>query len=125
MMGELILTAPTLEYETEILAFRREMLADLGCINLADSDTSLLETLSVEAVIRAEPHRIFVVTMGSDTAAAEASLTRMMTENPAWGTLEAVREGRLHMMDKSLFNLKPNDRWGEAYEVLYDTLAQE
>ncbi|MBQ4043470.1 MAG: GNAT family N-acetyltransferase [Clostridia bacterium] len=26
-MGELILTAPTLEYETEILAFRREMLA--------------------------------------------------------------------------------------------------
>ncbi len=102
-----------------------EMLADLGCINLADSDTSLLETLSVEAVIRAEPHRIFVVTMGSDTAAAEASLTRMMTENPAWGTLEAVREGRLHMMDKSLFNLKPNDRWGEAYEVLYDTLAQE
>ena len=102
-----------------------EMLADLGCINLADSDTSLLETLSVEAVIRAEPHRIFVVAMGSDTAAAEASLTRMMTENPAWGTLEAVREGRLHMMDKSLFNLKPNDRWGEAYEVLYDTLAHD
>ena len=34
-----------------------------GCTNIADSDTGLLDTLSVEAVIREEPYRIFVVTM--------------------------------------------------------------
>ncbi len=102
-----------------------EMLADMGCVNIADSDNSLLEHLSVEAVIREEPHRIFVVTMGSNTQAAMASLETLMAENPAWGTLEAVREGRLHVMEKSLFNLKPNDRWGEAYQKLYETLIQD
>ena len=34
----------------------------------------------------------------------------------------AVREGRVHVMDGSLFNLKPNSRWGEAYEQLAEIL---
>lgn len=102
-----------------------EMLADMGCTNIADSDTGLLDTLSVEAVIWEEPYRIFVVTMGSDTEAAKASLENMMRENPAWGTLKAVRENRLLMMEKTLFNLKPNARWAEAYEKLYETLTGE
>lgn len=102
-----------------------EMLADMGCINIADSNTSLLENLSVEAVIKEEPYRIFVVTMGNDTAAAEKSLGNMMSENPAWGTLGAVKEGRMYMMDKTLFNLKPNARWAESYEVLYEKLTEK
>ena len=102
-----------------------EMLADMGCINIADRDGSLLENLSAEAVIRAEPRHIFVVTMGSNTEAAMASLDNVMQENPAWGTLQAVKEGRFHVMEKTLFNLKPNDRWGEAYQKLYETLVQE
>lgn len=102
-----------------------EMLADIGCINIADSHTALLEELSVEAVIREEPYHIFAVTMGSDTQKAKESLDNMIKENPAWSTLEAVRCGRVHMMDKSLFNLKPNDRYAEAYEKLYEILTKE
>ena len=102
-----------------------EMLADIGCINIADSDTSLLENLSVEAVIREEPHHIFVVTMGNNTEAAKASLENMMQENPAWGTLEAVKSGRFHIMDKTLFNLKPNARWAESYGILYEKLTEK
>lgn len=102
-----------------------EMLADMGCINIADSETGLLDDLSVEAVIREEPHHIFVVTMGSNTEAAQESLENMLEGNPAWGTLEAVKEGRLHMMDKTLFNLKPNARWAESYEILYETLTEQ
>ena len=100
-----------------------EMLRDMGCINIADSDRNLLETLSVESVIAQQPYHIFVVTMGSNTEAAEKLLGHMMVENPAWGGLEAVRAGRLHRMDKALFNLKPNARWAEAYEKLYETLS--
>ena len=102
-----------------------EMLSDMGCVNIADSDTSLLETLSVEVVLLREPYHIFVVTMGDDTEAARASLENMMKENPAWATLEAIKEGRWYMMDKTLFNLKPNERWAEAYQTLYDTLTNE
>jgi len=102
-----------------------EMLADLGCINIADSDTSLLETLSVESIIRQEPYRIFVVTMGDDTEKAIDNLNQMMKENPAWGTLDAVAEGRLHLMERKLFNIKPNADWAESYEKLSEILLTE
>ena len=102
-----------------------EMLADMGCVNMADSDGTLLEDLSVEAVIRAQPYRVFVVTMGDDTEAATEALESMIRENPAWSSLEAIQEGRMYVMDKALFNLKPNARWGEAYQKLYETLTEE
>ena len=101
-----------------------EMLSDLGCINIADSDKTLLENLSAESVIRQEPRRIFVVTMGEDTEKARENFRRMLEENPAWGTLEAVREGRIYFMDKQLYNLKPNARWAESYEKLSDILLE-
>lgn len=102
-----------------------EMLRDMGCINIADSNTSLLENLSVETIIREEPYHIFVVTMGSNTEAAIKSLEKLMKENPAWSTLDAVKNGRLHVMDKTLFNLKPNARWAESYEILYEKLTKK
>ena len=101
------------------------MLADMGCVNIADGDGTLLDNLSVESVIKNQPHRIFIVTMGNDEAAAMASINNMLKENAAWGTLEAVEEGRIYVMDKSLFNLKPNSRWKDAYELLFEKLTEE
>lgn len=98
-----------------------EMLSDLGCINIADSDETLLESLNIESIIQQEPYRIFAVAMG-DHEAAEKNLTKTMEENPAWASLEAVENSRLHMMDKRLFNLKPNANWGKAYEQLVEIL---
>ena len=97
-----------------------EMLYDLGCENIADNNKNLLENLSVEAVMKEEPYHIFVVTMGE----SNAGLEKMIKENPAWTTLKAVKENRLHIMDKRLFNLKPNSRWGEAYEILFEKLSK-
>ncbi|MGN1095423.1 MAG: ABC transporter substrate-binding protein [Eubacteriales bacterium] len=102
-----------------------EMLKDMGCINIADNDKNLIETISVESVIKQEPYHIFVVTMGSNTEAAKTLLNHMMEENPAWGTLEAVKNGRMHIMDKELFNIKPNARWAKAYEKLYEALLEQ
>lgn len=99
-----------------------EMLADLGCINIADSDQTLLETLSVEAILEQEPHRIFVVTMGDEQKATE-NLTHLLQDNPAWSSLEAIKEQRLHIMERKLFNLKPNAKWATAYEQLSEILC--
>ena len=99
-----------------------ELLHDIGCINIADSDKSLLENLSAESVIRRNPYHIFVVTMGDDNEAAIDNLSKMLKENPAWGKLEAVSENRLHIMEKQLFNLKPNARWADAYEKIAEIL---
>ena len=99
-----------------------EMLADLGCINIADCDTSMLENLSVESVIRQNPYHVFVVTMGDNSEKALQNLAQMTESNPAWGSLDAVQEGRVYIMDRELFNSKPNARWAESYEKLSEIL---
>lgn len=102
-----------------------EMLAAMGCINIADSETGLLETLSMETILTEDPEHIFVVLQGSDTTKAEQTLELSLLSNPAWNELTAVREGRYHVMDQRLYNVKPNARWGEAYEKLADILYPE
>ena len=99
-----------------------EMLSDLGCVNVADSETSLLEELSLEAILAADPDYIFVVLQGSDATDAQETLEKTLLSNPAWSSLRAVQEGRFYTLEHSLYNLKPNARWGEAYEKLADIL---
>lgn len=99
-----------------------EMLRDLGCVNIADREGALLEQLSLEAILQADPEHIFVVLQSADPADAQAVLESTLLNNPAWASLTAVREGRCHVMDPNLYNLKPNARWGEAYEQLADIL---
>ena len=101
-----------------------EMLKDLGCINIADSEASLLENLSAESVIKQNPYRIFAVTMGDDITKAEKNLKTILSDS-AWNTLDAVNSGRIHIMDKKLFNLKPNSKWAESYEKLSKILLEK
>ena len=99
-----------------------EMLKDLGCVNIADSETGLLENLSMESIIACDPDYIFTVLQGSDSSKAEKSLREALLSNPAWDSLSAVKEGRFHILDQKLYNLKPNARWGEAYENLAELI---
>lgn len=102
-----------------------EMLADLGCVNIADSNESLLEDLSMEAILVADPEYIFVTMQGNDTDAAMQNVEDMLLSNPAWNSLTAVKNGHYYVLDKRLYNLKPNAKWGEAYEQLADILYPE
>lgn len=99
-----------------------EMCRDLGCVNIADEYGSLLENLSLETIIEADPDYIFVVYQGSDEAAANKVFEENVSSNEAWSSLSAVKNGKFYVMDRTLYNLKPNARWGEAYEKLADIL---
>ncbi len=99
-----------------------EMLADLGCVNIADREDARLEQLSMEVILQEDPDYIFAVLQSADPADAERVLNETLLRNPAWESLTAVQEGRFYVMDPKLYNLKPNGRWGEAYEKLADIL---
>lgn len=100
------------------------ILKDLGCKNIADEHPSMLEDLSLEEAITADPDFIFVTTMG-DEAKALGYLDSLIAGNPAWSGLSAVKEGRYVVLPKDLFHYKPNDRWGESYEYLGKILQGE
>ena len=99
-----------------------EMLASLGCVNIADSDDSLLENLSLEHILVSDPEFIFIVQRGDDAAGMREYVEQNLMSHPLWSRLTAVQEGKVYFMDKALFNLKPNHRWGEAYEILEEIL---
>lgn len=98
------------------------MLRDLGCINLVDKHPSLLEELSLESILVEDPDWIFVSVMGGDEEAALHALEASLGSNPAFASLTAVREGRVHVLPRDLFHYKPNARWRESYAYLCDLL---
>lgn len=104
------------------------ILKDLGAHNIADDHPSMLEDLSLEEVIAADPDYIFVTTMGDEQKALDY-LNGLIGENPAWSELSAVKEDRYVVLPKDLFHYKPNNRWGESYqylgEILYPQLFHE
>ncbi|MBR4703248.1 MAG: ABC transporter substrate-binding protein [Oscillospiraceae bacterium] len=100
------------------------MLRDLGCVNVADG-SELLENLSLEKIIEEDPDMIFIVMQGSDREGAQKTLEDNLLSNPAWSGLSAVKEGQVHYMEKTLYHLKPNNRWGIAYEQLEKLLYGE
>lgn len=102
-----------------------EMLAGLGCINIADKESGLLENLNIEYILQEDPDYIFTVQQGDDTEAAEQALKELYADGSPWSQLTAVKEGKTYHMDKRLYNLKPNARWGEAYEELERILSNE
>lgn len=102
-----------------------KMLNTLGCVNIADGNDAFLEKISIEHIIERDPDFIFVVQSGDDDQGARETLDSFIADNPAWSGLTAVKEGRVYFMDKRLYNLKPNVRWGEAYEKLEEILNSD
>lgn len=101
-----------------------EMLSDLGCVNIADSDDSLLENLSTEHILAQDPDFIFFVQLGDDTEGTQANIEAFFSEHPAWQELTAVKGGNVYSLDKRLYNLKPNALWADAYEQLEEIICE-
>lgn len=99
-----------------------DILAELGAVNIAAQNQSLLSDLSLEAILDCDPDYIFVVTMGEEDAALQ-TLEQVFTMQSAWQRLSAVQSGRVHLLPKDLFHYKPNAKWGDAYETIITLLA--
>ena len=78
----------------------------------------LLDGLSMEEILRADPDFIFISTMGKESA-AKAHMEEVLSQ-PVWQSLTAVKNGRVIYLPKDLFQFKPNARWGDAYAYLIE-----
>lgn len=97
------------------------LLDEFGCVNIAKQDNQLLESLSIEQIIKKDPDVILVTTMGDEND-AKAYLKNAWESNPAWSELSAVKNNRYIFLPKDLFHFKPNEKWGDAYEYLFEVL---
>ncbi|HKL59583.1 MAG TPA: ABC transporter substrate-binding protein [Sphaerochaeta sp.] len=115
-------------YATRVKAKGRDnmvtkMLGDLALTNLTELHPSLLEELGMETIVWENPTYIFVIPMG-DEEAAQATMDHLLESNKGLASLDAVQEGRYHLLPKELFHYKPNNRWGDSYAYLAKLLAR-
>lgn len=88
-----------------------QMLADLHTQNIAGEGG--LDTLSMETVQIENPDAIFYVAQGKDNETAQKMAEKLFRQD-AWKDLNAVKEGRVYVLDQKLYNLKPNAKWAQA-----------
>ena len=99
------------------------MINDLKCINIADTNSMLTATLSMESIIRLDPEVILVVPMGDEDKAF--ALVKNELAKDVWKTISAVKNNKVYYMEKDLFHYKPNLKWGDAYEILSQRIFSE
>ncbi len=92
-----------------------EMLQDLNVSNVAGEKTT--SDYSMEALIEQQPDLIFFTAQGKDNDTAKEMADEFFSD-PKWQQLDAVKSGKVYVMDSKLYNLKPNSKWAESLENL-------
>ena len=98
--------------------FACQIMNDLQMTNIAEDD-SALDDLSVEAVVAADPDYLFIIPQGSEDKAMD-SYREAFESKPVWQDLTAIKEGRVYVLPKDMFQYKPNNLWDEAYAYIYE-----
>lgn len=104
-----------------------DMVKHLGAKNILDDvnfgDKTKVD-FSMERLIEKDPEYILVTVMG-DVDQCKKRFEDEVVANDAWGSLTAVKEGRVHYLPKELFTYKPNGRYMEAFYELGKILYPE
>ncbi len=95
--------------------------ADLGGINLVDEDgTSSAANIDInlEEIYALDPDMIFVSERLAEPGATMEQLLEMVGEDPVWQSLDAVKEGKIYSLERSLYFEKANKRYDESYTIM-------
>lgn len=101
----------------------------LGWDNVASGMTPLEKNpdaapYSMETLVEQNPEVLFITSMG-DINEAKAGMDKMMQENPAWQTIDAVKNGHVYYLPQDLFLLSPGIHYPEAVETMAKCLYPE
>lgn len=101
----------------------------LGWDNVAAGMTPLEKNpdaapYSMETLVEQNPEVLFITSMG-DINEAKAGMDKMMQENPAWQTIDAVKNGHVYYLPQDLFLLSPGIHYPEAVETMAKCLYPE
>jgi iron complex transport system substrate-binding protein len=80
--------------------------------------------IGFDDLANADPDAILIAPCGFGIAQTMTELP-VLTANPAWAGLKAVRAGRVHVADGSAYFNRPGPRIVESFEILADILHPE
>lgn len=99
--------------------FVSEMVTNLNLINLNNAQIADA-SLSMEYIIDKDPDVILIIPMGDEELVFK--YVDYELENSVWSVLSAVKNNRVIKLEKELYHYKPNTRWEEAYQLLFERI---
>lgn len=100
--------------------FANEIFQNLNLQNVISDKNSLTE-LNAESLLSYNPNIIFVVSQGNEKKAKDI-FCQVFEKNPIWSQLSAVKNKRVYILPKELFNYKPNNNWNKAYAYIFNLI---
>ena len=94
----------------------------LGWDNVAAGTTPLENNpdaapYSLETLVNQNPELLFVTSMG-ELSTIKSEMDETMKTNPAWQSVDAVKQGRVYYLPQDLFLLSPGIHYPEAVEKM-------
>ena len=94
----------------------------LGWDNVAAGTTPLENNpdaapYSLETLVSQNPELLFVTSMG-ELSTIKSEMDETMKTNPAWQSVDAVKQGRVYYLPQDLFLLSPGIHYPEAVEQM-------
>ncbi|NLL81799.1 MAG: ABC transporter substrate-binding protein [Tissierellia bacterium] len=101
------------------------LIEELNGINVASALSADIEAtrveIDIETVFAENPDIIMIQCLASEEE-ARANLDAIFGTSPVWQSLDAVKNNKVYYMPKSLFHLRPNSQYSEAYSVMAEIL---
>ncbi|SHK21125.1 iron complex transport system substrate-binding protein [Hathewaya proteolytica DSM 3090] len=112
------------ELPTSLVGDMVQLMGGKNIVDGVDGKGKTKVDFSIERLMEKNPDYILVTTMG-DVEQCKKRFEKDVMSNDIWGSLNAVKEGRIYYLPKDLFLYKPNGRYGEAFEELGKILYPE
>ena len=74
-------------------------------------------SFSVEKVMMEDPDIILVTTMGN-AKKLSSKMKKMLTDDPVWASLSAVKAGRIYFLPNELFLYRANEKYADSFFML-------
>ena len=101
------------------------ILQDLGCQNQLSGEVekgaSPRVDISIEDIVMMDPEFIFIQCMYSEDYAKE-SVEKYLSSTDAWAKIDAVANNHVYYLPRGLFHNKPNSKYVDAYQMIFDYL---
>ena len=102
-----------------------QMIEFAGGINLISKSGEHSRRMDMDEVVNSEPDIIILMPCGFDTDRTVQEYESILHNNPAWNSLQAVKNNQIYAVDANSFFSKPSIRTIDGLEILAKIIQPE
>jgi iron complex transport system substrate-binding protein len=97
------------------------IMKDLGADNFADAwenkESKSRLPFNLEQLVAGNPKHILIQSH-TDEEKAKTAIAEQYGEDAVWNSINAVKEGNVHYLQRELFHYRPNNKYSQSYKIV-------